>query len=353
MDIYGDWHFIGRGGFARVFKARRRDGMYVAVKIPLFMDPAIGKSFISEIQNWTRLSHRNIVRILDYNIIPIPYFEMELCDGSLDQFRKPVNPLLAASLVFDICEGLKYCHAEKIVHRDLKPQNILMKNAIPKLSDWGLSKVLSESNISSTMISFSPYYAAPEQVKGIAKDQRVDIWQAGVILYELTTGVLPFKGENVVEIIANITTRDPAPPSRLVPGTAGLEPVILKCLRKDPMNRFQSVVELQAALGGYLKETFLTLLDESLAIHDNPKTAVSCAELVQILLKMNDATMAGEFASFLKNYVDGELSSEVTSLVEKINRVPHSAPTEIPDDLLNDAKVLVSQVKKRRNKKYD
>ena len=87
-DRYTESEFIGKGGFARVFKAKRKDGKYVAVKIPISMDAMTGKSFITEMQNWTKLSHPNIVRLYDFNIMPIPYFEEELCDSALADQKK-------------------------------------------------------------------------------------------------------------------------------------------------------------------------------------------------------------------------------------------------------------------------
>ena len=183
-DRYTESEFIGKGGFARVFKAKRKDGKYVAVKIPISLDAMTGKSFIAEMQNWTKLAHPNIVRLYDFNIMPMPFFEEELCDRALADQKKPFEIEEAAWILFNICEGLKFAHKHKIIHRDLKPQNILLKNGVPKISDWGLSRIISESTTTSSM-SFTPHYAAPEQINGRIKDERTDIWQLGVILYEL------------------------------------------------------------------------------------------------------------------------------------------------------------------------
>ena len=139
LDRYTESEFIGKGGFARVFKAKRKDGKFVAVKIPISMDAVTGKSFIAEMQNWTKLSHPNIVKLYDFNIMPMPYFEEELCDNALADQSKPIESEEAAWILFNICEGLKFAHDRKIIHRDLKPQNILLKEGVPKISDWGLS----------------------------------------------------------------------------------------------------------------------------------------------------------------------------------------------------------------------
>ncbi|MCX6690883.1 MAG: serine/threonine-protein kinase, partial [Methanoregula sp.] len=170
-DRYSESEFIGKGGFARVFKAKRKDGKYVAVKVPISLDASTGKSFIAEMQNWTKLSHPNIVRVFDYNIMPMPYFEEELCDSALGDQNKPIESEAAAWILFNICEGLKFAHAQKIIHRDLKPQNILLKNGVPKISDWGLSRIISVAT-TTTAMSFTPSYAAPEQIGNKVKDER-------------------------------------------------------------------------------------------------------------------------------------------------------------------------------------
>ncbi|MDD2296105.1 MAG: serine/threonine-protein kinase, partial [Eubacteriales bacterium] len=199
-DRYTASEFIGKGGFARVFKVQKPDGSWAALKIPITLDAATGKSFIAELQNWTSMVHENIVLVADYNIMPLPYFEMELCEGTLATLERPVPPDHAAWLLFNICEGLKYAHARGILHRDLKPQNIMLKEGMPKISDWGLSKVMTQSRTTTVSGGFTAYYAAPEQITNKPKDQRTDIWQLGVIAYELVTGQLPFIGESMVEI---------------------------------------------------------------------------------------------------------------------------------------------------------
>ena len=109
------------------------------------MDRSVGKSFIKELENWTKLKHQNIVEVFEYNILPVPYFEMEKCDSSLENLLKPIEIEKAAWIVFNIAEGLKYAHDKGIIHRDMKPQNIMLNKGIPKISDCGLSKVTSQS----------------------------------------------------------------------------------------------------------------------------------------------------------------------------------------------------------------
>ncbi|MDY6864881.1 MAG: serine/threonine-protein kinase [Halobacteriota archaeon] len=240
--------YVGKGGFGRVFKAKRKsDGKVVAVKIPLSLDKSTGDSFLKEIKAWDELKHSNIVELYDRGILPIPYFEMEYMEhGGLEEVNKPLGMDKAKQIIVGIAEGLKCAHEKGIIHRDLKPHNVLMtKDMVPKITDWGLSKVLAESRTSS-VVGFSPIYAAPEQIspKDFGKtDKRTDIWQVGVIFYELVCGTLPFLDESVVGICKAIASDEPNPPSKLNPKAREFDEVILKCLAKRKEDRFRDIHE--------------------------------------------------------------------------------------------------------------
>ena len=342
-DRYTESEFIGKGGFARVFKAKRKDGKYVAIKIPIALDSATGKSFVAEIQNWTKLNHTNIVRIYDFNIMPLPYFEMELCDSSLAEMKKPIESEEAAWIIFNVCEGLKFTHAQKIIHRDLKPQNILIKEGTPKISDWGLSRVITESSASTT-ISFTPHYAAPEQINNRVKDERTDIWQIGVILSELVTGVLPFKGESMVEIGMNIATKDPVPLREIIPGASEIDAVVMKCLQKEPAKRYQSVLELQKDLAMYLRKNYADLLKTSVSAQDSTKSAYYCGDLVMINMLTGDIATAYKYLLDLIHYSKGDVKVEAQELSEQLKMRMEMGVTEIPDELIQKADLIVHQV---------
>jgi len=343
LDRYTESEFIGKGGFARVFKAKRKDGKFVAVKIPISIDAVTGKSFIAEMQNWTKLSHPNIVRLFDYNIMPMPYFEEELCDSALAEQRKPIESEEAAWILFNICEGLKFAHDRKIIHRDLKPQNILLKNGVPKISDWGLSRIISESTTTSAT-SFTPYYAAPEQINNRAKDERTDIWQLGVILYELVTGMLPFTGDSMVEIGMNIATKDPKRPGEIIPDAKVIDTVVMKCLEKDPKKRYPSVLELQKDLALYLRENYAELLKTSVTVKDYNRSAYYCGDLVMINLLTGDIPTAYKYLLDLVHYSKGDVKVEARELSEQIKMRMEMGVTEIPDELIQKAEIIVHQV---------
>ena len=344
-DRYTASDFIGKGGFARVFKVQKPDGSWAALKIPITLDAATGKSFIAELQNWTSMVHENIVLVEDYNIMPLPYFEMELCDGTLATLERPVPPDHAAWLLFNICEGLKYAHARGILHRDLKPQNIMLKEGMPKISDWGLSKVMTQSRTTTVSGGFTAYYAAPEQITNKPKDSRTDIWQLGVIAYELVTGQLPFLGESMVEIGMAIATKEPELPGAVHPDAQPLNAIILKCLEKNPEQRYQSVVDLQKDLAVYLKMNYTRSLGESIRVNDLQRSAYYCGDLVLISMKIGDLVAAYKYANDLIRYSIGEIRVEATELTKQIKMMVEMEIQELPDELIRKAEVLVYQVR--------
>jgi serine/threonine protein kinase/predicted negative regulator of RcsB-dependent stress response len=343
FERYTESEYLGKGGFSWVFKAKRKDGKYVAVKIPISMDTATGKSFIAEMQNWTKLSHPNIVRLYDFNIMPMPFFEEELCDSALSDQHKPLEIKEAAWILFNICEGLKFSHDRKIIHLDLKPQNILLKNGVPKISDWGLSRIISEST-STTATSYTPNYASPEQFGKKAKDERTDIWQLGVIFYELMTGVLPFTGDSMVEVMAAIASKNPILPSLINTSSQDVEPMIMKCLEKNPRKRYQSVLELQKDLALYLRITYTESLKMSVTAHDNNRSAHYCGDLVMINMLTGDILSSYKYLLDLVHYSTGNEKAHAQELSEQLKMRMEMGVTEIPDELIQKAEIIVHQL---------
>ena len=256
---YTEIKFVGRGGIAWVFSARRKaDGITVAVKIPISFDEVTGKCFLNEIAAWETLRHPNIVEVSAVNILPVPYVEMEFVPGSLEAVDKPLPVWKAVHLITGITDGLRYAHEHGFIHRDIKPHNILLTaDVVPKITDWGMSKVLAAEVKKSSVAGFSLSYAAPEQVSPSEfgrTDERTDIYQLGVVFYELVTGSIPFGGESIVEVGNAILREQPIPPSEYNPDAEAVEKIILKCLEKNPEDRYQSAAELHDALRGYLDE---------------------------------------------------------------------------------------------------
>jgi serine/threonine protein kinase len=210
---------------------------------------------MKEILAWEGLRHPNIAEITEVNILPIPYVEMEFCKSVLSDLKTPLPVNDAVEIVNGVASGLAYAHEQGIIHRDIKPQNILIdSNGVPKISDWGMSRLIGSSAIP-TIAGFSLAYAAPEQIspgRFGETDERTDIYQLGVVFYELVTGKLLFPGDDLADVSNAIISRMPVPPSDINPIARPLDPIILKCLQKDPGARYQSVRTLLEDLKRFL-----------------------------------------------------------------------------------------------------
>jgi hypothetical protein len=248
QPFYTDSAFIGEGGFGRVFKAINKTGELVALKIPKSFDKKSERTFITEVSNWSHLNHPNIVKLIEYKILPIPYIETEYCEGRLEKGMKSLAE--SVSIVYEIAKGLEYAHKKNIIHGDVKISNILIKNGVYKISDWGLSKLKIDESV--TLSGATPSYAAPEQISqefGKA-DERTDIYQLGNVFYELLTGRLPFEG-NISQIYSSILTTQPIKPSEINSNSKPVNDIIMKCLNKNKNKRYSSMGELIKELEKY------------------------------------------------------------------------------------------------------
>ncbi len=244
--------FVGRGGLGQVFSAvRRDDGRTVAVKIPVTYDEATGKTFMKEMRFWEDLTHKNIVAVYSVNILPVPFVEMEFLPRTLEQLEKPVPVETAARIVAGIAAGLAYAHERGVIHRDIKPRNILLADDLtPKITDWGMSTTLAASRDTS-VAGFTLAYAAPEQIapeRFGRTDARTDIYQLGAVFYELATGKAPNARESLAGFAGATLDEQPVPPGEINPDFARLDPIILRCLAKDPADRYQSAGEVLDAI---------------------------------------------------------------------------------------------------------
>ncbi len=249
--------FLGEGGFAKVFKVKRKsDGRIIALKV-FPTDEKAKKFFTKEVEAWKLLNHPNIVKLHNAFEEPIPHLELEFVEGytlndklirDLEHYPKPVDEKLALNFIEGIAKGLKHAHSKQVYHRDLKPSNILLTNELtPKITDFGLAKVGSKSTTTTTK-ALTPLYAAPEQIDEKTygqTDHRTDIYQLGVIFYELLTGKLPYYGISPAVVLAKITNPEikPKPPSKHNLSLSKYDKMFEKLLAKTKKERYQSLEE--------------------------------------------------------------------------------------------------------------
>ena len=266
---------LARGGQGEVWKAfdpqLRR---YVAIK-QLHANVQSDPDFISRFEREARfiaaLHHPNIVQIHDFQSIQLPgsdtttaymvmdyiegptlanYIHNTSCKGHFPDAADMVYIFTAVSLAID------YAHGQGMIHRDIKPANIMLdKRSLPAesighpiLTDFGIAK-LQGAFADTTKVLGTPLYTSPEQAQGLSGDKRSDLYSLGIILYEMTTGVTPFRGASPMAILMQHYQETPMPPAIFNPGIPpALSQVILKSIAKNPDARFQSASDLTIAL---------------------------------------------------------------------------------------------------------
>ncbi len=259
---------LASGGMATVYVAtHQRLGHVVAVKIlhPHFQkDEQLRSRFVDEARIQANLRHPNILTVHDILELPdASGMVMELLDGcSLSTFYRvagvPMALPRALRLFSALASALRHAHREGVVHRDLKPSNIYLHRiqdaVVPKVMDFGVAKLQSTSmgnrlTATGTVLG-TPHYMAPEQFEDSSGvDARADIFSLGVMLYEATTGMLPFEGQSITSLMKEILTHAPKRPSELYPEyPVELEAILMRCLQKRREDRYRNAGELETAL---------------------------------------------------------------------------------------------------------
>jgi serine/threonine-protein kinase len=261
---------LGQGGMGTVYAAKDTSlERSVAIKVlrsELREDAELASRFLREARAASRLSSEHTIRVHEIGELSdkTPYIVMEYLSGrDLKALLREGNLSVeqAVGYILQTLEAIAEAHSQGIVHRDLKPANLFStkradSSDLIKVLDFGLAKgpaLAGAAQTESSAIFGSPFYMSPEQLQGSANvDRRTDIWALGVSLYELVTGRLPFQGRTVAELIARILRDPPTFPEDHrsdVPG--GLSAILLRCLEKDPEDRYANVADLATVLEPY------------------------------------------------------------------------------------------------------
>lgn len=265
-------HLLGRGGMGAVYLAERRfagGSQQVALKL---LDPGAwpeadaARRLASEARILARLSHRHIARLLDAGrlqdgrpFLAMEYVEGERIDRWCDARALPLAERLR--LFLKVCDAVEYAHRHLVIHRDLKPSNILVDaGGEPRLLDFGIARLLdgaADAPTGTAHHALTLSYASPEQIRNEPLSTASDVWQLGVVLYELVSGVRPFPVSAAPLAVSHaILSGEPAPPGR-APGRKRAVPVdvdaiVMKAMRSAPGDRYASVAELAADLRRFL-----------------------------------------------------------------------------------------------------
>ncbi len=252
---------LGQGGMGVVYKAKDvKLKRHVALK---FLPPHLSRDsqavqrFIQEAQTASALDHQNICTIHEISetdegqlFIVMTLYQGETLKQKLQRGDIPVEQAL--DIAQQLCLGLQQAHTKGIIHRDIKPANIMITNdGVVKILDFGLAK-LAGADITKTGSTLGTInYMSPEQTVGRVVDERTDIWSVGVVLYEMLTSVLPFKGDFEQAVIYSILNEEPEPLDRYLPDLPELHSITHHCLEKKSSDRYRHIKELYKNLSEF------------------------------------------------------------------------------------------------------
>ena len=264
---------VGLGGMAEVYRAEDSVlGRTVAVKVMLpqyAADPTFTKRFRQEAASAANLQSPYIVSIYDWGLDGETYYiVMEFLRGTdlktAIKERGAINQRKAAEIGSQVAQALSVAHAGGIIHRDIKPQNIMIQpDGNIKVMDFGIARAGDAGLSQTATVLGTAHYVSPEQAQGKELTGASDIYSLGVVLYEATTGKLPFDGQDAVSVAVKQVNEIPVPPSSINPNIdPALEAIIMKAMEKDPERRFKDASEMRHILNDYLAGRPVNLGDQ-------------------------------------------------------------------------------------------
>ena len=343
LDKYELLERVGQGGMAIVYRGLDRTlKRVVAVKIlhrHLADYQEARDRFEREAQAVAKLRHENILEIFDYSAKEgsESYIVTEFIDGqTLKQFitERPIAfPEIGAMVILQVCRALAHAHAGSILHRDVKPENIMIRSdGVVKLMDFGISHMVDLERLTVTgQLLGSPAYMAPEHVEGRPLDFRTDVFAAGIVLYQLAVGRLPFEGKNPHEVLKRIAECKFVDPRQANPRIGNrLGRIILRAMAASPDDRYPGIAEMVVALEGYLDESGLPtdkLAGELARYFQSPASyeAALKVRLVDTLTragqtKLDDENRAGALDAFDRVLTIDPQNAKVLAILDRLNR---------------------------------
>lgn len=279
---------VGTGGMATVYRGMDRVlGRTVAIKtmLPQYAtDPSFAARFKQEAQAAAALNSPYIVSVYDWGKDGDTYYIiMEYLRGTdlKSGIRKhgALDCKKVAQIGSQIAQALSVAHNHDIIHRDIKPQNIMVQpDGNIKVMDFGIARAKNSHLTTDNSVLGTAHYVSPEQTQGKPLGPTTDLYSLGIVMYEAATGRVPFDGDNAVTVAMKQVTEQPVPPSQINPNVdPQLEAIILKCMQKDPKDRFQTADELYHTLHDYLAGRMQAVNNATAMLPATPTTPLSRA----------------------------------------------------------------------------
>ncbi|EHP84293.1 Serine/threonine-protein kinase-like domain protein [Methanotorris formicicus Mc-S-70] len=272
---------------------------------------------------WAKLNHQNIARLYNYSTNPL-FHEIEYCGKNLKEVYNSIkSEERIFKIIFDVSEGLKHAHTRNILHRNLTSANVMFDGRDAKISNWYCARYV--NRVSRDLQKPYSKYLAPEMILKKKEGFYTDIWQLGVLFYELTTGRVPFNNKDE---ILNIKVVHPYE-------------IINKCLSKRRKRRYQSVEDFQNDLKALINEKYENFVENK----EMFKGISYCCDLLLICLKNNDGVNAYKYLDDLIEYVDNNsIKEDLKHLKESIKyRLENHIP--IPKEIIYNAEIITHKIK--------